>query len=135
MIEKFKGKYRLRAPYCLQTFQFPRDLKGNYSDYDIYIDCANGIQISYFGRGILESYVPSIGRGRNIVKAIYSDFIQDIEREIEKIQTELKKYINKKSVKHMFCNMQRKHQQYCYILSQVKSKKQNRKVEQEQKEN
>lgn len=80
MIEKFKGKYRLRAPYCLQTFQFPRDLKGNYSDYDIYIDCANGIQISYFGRGILESYVPSIGRGRNIVKAIYSDFIQDIEK-------------------------------------------------------
>lgn len=79
MMEKFKGIYRLRAPYDLSTNQFPRDLNGTFSDLDIYIDCSNGIQISYFGRGILESYIPSLGRGRNIIKAIYSDFIKPIE--------------------------------------------------------
>lgn len=79
MMEKFKGTYRLRAPYCLTTMTFPRDLNGTFSDLDIYIDCANGIQISYFGKGVLESYIPSLGRGRNIIKAIYSDFIKPIE--------------------------------------------------------
>lgn len=79
MMDKFKGTYRLKAPYDLSTNQFPRDLNGSYSDLDIYIDCANGIQISYYGRGILESYIPSLGRGRNIIKAIYSDFIKPIE--------------------------------------------------------
>lgn len=79
MMEKFKGKFRLRAPIDGFTNQFPRDLNDNYSDYDIYIDCANGIQISYFGKGWLEAYIPSLGRGRNIIKAIYSDFIKPIE--------------------------------------------------------
>ncbi len=80
MTDKFKGKYRLKAPYD-QTNQFPRDLDGTYSDYDIYIDCSNNIQVHYFGnRGTLEVFIPSIGRGRNIVKAIYSEHIQDIEK-------------------------------------------------------
>lgn len=80
MTDKFKGKYRLRAPYD-QTNQFPRDLDGTYSDYDIFIDCSNNIQVHYFGnRGTLEVFIPSIGRGRNIVKAIYSEHIQDIEK-------------------------------------------------------
>lgn len=79
MIEKFKGTYRLRAPYDLDTNQFPRDINGAYSDYDIYIDCSNGIQIYYYGRGKLNAYIPSLGRGRNIIKAIYSDFIKNID--------------------------------------------------------
>lgn len=80
MTDKFKGKYRLKTPYD-QTNQFPRDLDGTYSSYDIYIDCQNNIQVHYFGnRGILEVFIPSIGRGRNIVKAIYSEHIQDIEK-------------------------------------------------------
>ena len=80
MMDKFKGTYRLRSPFCTQTFQFPRDINGNFADNDIYIDCANGIQISYFGnRGKLEAYIPSLGRGRNIVKAIYSEFVKPIE--------------------------------------------------------
>lgn len=79
MTDKFKGVYRLRAPYCEYSMTFPRDLKGNYSDYDIYIDCQNNIQISHYGHGKLEAYIPSLGRGRNIVKAIYSDFIKPIE--------------------------------------------------------
>lgn len=78
MMDKFKGVYRLRAPYD-QTFQFPRDINGNFADADIYIDCANDIQICHYGRGKLEAYIPSLGRGRNIVKAIYSDFVKPIE--------------------------------------------------------
>lgn len=94
LIDKFKGKYRLKAPYCLETFQFPRKLNGNYEDIDIYIDCSNGIQISYYGkRGELTAYIPSLGRGRNIIKAIYSDFIKDINETpyVETIEKEDKK--------------------------------------------
>lgn len=78
MMDKFKGTYRLRAPYD-QSFQFPRDLNGNFSDIDVYIDCQNDIQITYSGKSKLEAYIPSLGRGRNIVKAIYSDFVKPIE--------------------------------------------------------
>ena len=93
MIEKFKGVYRLRAPYDLDAFQFPRDINGTYSDLDIYIDCSNGIQIYHYGRGKLDAYIPSIGRGRNIIKAIYSDFIKDIDNSeyVEIIDREDKK--------------------------------------------
>ena len=79
MMDKFKGKYRLLTTIDSFTNSFPRDLNGNYSDHDIYISCSNGIQISHYGRGTLEAYIPSLGRGRNIIKAIYSDFIKPIE--------------------------------------------------------
>ena len=80
MTSNFKGKYRLKTPYDLSTNQFPRDNKGNFSDLDIYIDCLNGIKVSYFGHSKLEAYIPSLGRGRNIVKAIYSDFVEPFEK-------------------------------------------------------
>lgn len=79
LIDKAKGKYRLRTEVCGFLNDFPRDLNNNYSDHDIYIDCSNGIKIFYFGHGVLECYIPSLGRGRNIIKAIYSDFIKPIE--------------------------------------------------------
>ena len=80
LTDKFKGIYKIRTEYDSFTNQFPRDLNGNYSDYDLFIDCSNGIRVFYFGyRGTLEAYIPSIGRGRNIIKAIYSDFIKPIE--------------------------------------------------------
>lgn len=90
LTDKFRGKYRMRTEYDLFTNQFPRDLNGNYSDYDIYIDCQYGIKIFHFGRGVLESYIPSLGRGRNIIKAIYSDFVKQIEESeyIEVIERE-----------------------------------------------
>ena len=33
MMDKFKGKYRLKTEYDLFTNQFPRDLNGSFSDY------------------------------------------------------------------------------------------------------
>lgn len=79
LTDKFKGKYRLRAPIDTSTNDFPREYNGNFADTDIYIDCSNGIQVGHYGHGVLEAYIPSLGRGRNIVKAIYSDFIKPIE--------------------------------------------------------
>lgn len=74
----FKGKYRLKAPYDLKTHQFPREINGQLADNDIYIDCYNKIQISSYGQGILEAYIPSIGRGHNIVNAIKSELGENI---------------------------------------------------------
>lgn len=79
LIDKFKGKYRLLTPYCELSKTFPRDLNGTFSNYDIYITCQNNTQIFYYGKSQLEAYIPSLGRGRNIVKAIYSDFVKPIE--------------------------------------------------------
>lgn len=77
--DKFKGKYRLKTEIDQFINDFPRDLNGTYSDYDIYIDCLQGTRIFYYGKGYLECYIPSLGRGRNIIKAIYSNFIKPIE--------------------------------------------------------
>lgn len=91
LTDKFKGVYRIRTEVDSFSNQFPRDLNGNYSDYDLFIDCSNGIRVFYYGhRGTLEAYIPSLGRGRNIVKVIYSDFIKPIEESeyIEVIERE-----------------------------------------------
>lgn len=81
LITHYKGQYRIRAPYDLSTNDFIRKENGLYEDIDCYIDCYNNIQIFYYGkRGLLEAYIPSLIRGRNIIKSIYSDFVQDIEQ-------------------------------------------------------
>ena len=79
IIDKFKGQYRLKTEIDRFINDFPRDLNGTYSDYDIYIDCLYGTKIFYYGRGYLECYIPSLGRGRNIIKAIYSDLVKSID--------------------------------------------------------
>lgn len=66
---KYKGKYRLKPNLDKNTNDFPRDSNGSIdSSYDdIYIKCANGSQVYHFGRNVLVAYVPSIGRGHNIL--------------------------------------------------------------------
>lgn len=78
LIKNYKGKYRLKAPYDLKTNMFPRELNGQFADGDVYIDCYNKIQIFHYGHSILEVYIPSIGRGRNIIKAIMNEFGSEI---------------------------------------------------------
>lgn len=72
---KYKGVYRLRTPYCEKTKQFPREYNGQFADADVYIDCANNVQIHHFGRGVLEAYIPSLQSGRTMLKFIYRDLI------------------------------------------------------------
>lgn len=73
---KYKGKYRILPVIDLETNDFPRDSNGNIEDdLEIYITCQNGNRIEYYGlnesrRAILLAYIPSLGRGRNIKKAL-----------------------------------------------------------------
>lgn len=75
LIDKFKNKYRLRCEICQDTNDFPHKLNGTYEDIDVYIDCANNIRVYYYGHSLLEVYIPSLGRGRNVIRKIYHDYI------------------------------------------------------------
>ncbi len=70
LISHFKGKYRIKCEYDQRTNQFQRKLNDTYEDIDCYIDCYKNIKIFYYGKSILEAYIPSLVRGRNIVKAV-----------------------------------------------------------------
>lgn len=74
---KYKGVYRLRTETDKRTNLFPREYNGQFADNDVYIDCANKVQIFSFGRGILEAYIPSLQSGRTILKFIYRDLINE----------------------------------------------------------
>lgn len=73
---KYKGKYRILPVIDQDTNDFPRDSSGNIEDdLEIYISCRNGNKIEYYGlnesrRAVLLAYIPSLGRGRNIKKAL-----------------------------------------------------------------
>ena len=84
LVTHYKGKYRLKTPYDLQTNQFPREFDDTFADNDVYVDCYNNIQIFSYGHGILETYIPSLGRGRNIIKAIGEEITDKIIFDIVK---------------------------------------------------
>ena len=86
---KYKGKYRLLPKLDARTNDIPREKNGDISDGydDIYISCRFGNEISVYGcdssrRMWLEAYIPSISRGRNIIKEVkekgieYSNYIE-----------------------------------------------------------
>lgn len=75
-LSRYIGKYRIKAEIDHNTNDFCRDVYGNLeNDMDIWIKCANDIKVFHYGRDILQVYIPSIGRGRNIVRSIYRDYI------------------------------------------------------------
>lgn len=45
-------------------------MNGTYEDIDCYISCLNHIKIFHIGGTTLQAYIPSIGRGHNIIKSI-----------------------------------------------------------------
>ena len=67
---KYKGIYRLMAQVDQNTNDFPRDERGNIDSDDVYIKCAYGNQIYHYGRSTLVAYIPSLGRGHNILYAL-----------------------------------------------------------------
>lgn len=73
---KYKGTYRLLAEIDTETNDFPRTDKGEIDpSTGIYITCQYGNKIYYWGlnesrRAVLAAYIPSVGRGRNIKKAL-----------------------------------------------------------------
>lgn len=52
------------------TNDFPRDERGNIDSDDVYIKCAYGNQIYHYGHSTLMAYIPSLGRGHNILYAL-----------------------------------------------------------------
>lgn len=88
LITHYKGKYRIKCEYDKRTNQYSRKLDGAYEDIDCYIDCYKNIQIYYYGKSILEAYIPSIGRGNNIIKQIKEEF-GDIIFNIVKTDSEI----------------------------------------------
>lgn len=89
LLTHYKGKYKILCEYDQNKNLFSRKEDGSYEDIDCYISCYNNIQIFYFGNGILEAYVPSIGRGRNIVKAIIEEFGEDVLIKVEETDEEV----------------------------------------------
>ena len=79
---KYKGFYRLKVPIDKITNNFPKKLDGTNEDIDMYIDCRKG-QISHYGHGILQVYIPKLGTGRNILKSIGQKLNVDIEKYTE----------------------------------------------------
>lgn len=96
LIDKFKGIYRLKVPYDFKTKDYNRKLNGTLEDIDVYIDCMNNVKIFYYGSSILQAYIPSLGRGHNVIKAINeidSSMIFDIEETDSEVLFKFK-YIN-----------------------------------------
>ena len=86
---RYKGIYRIKVPYDKTTNQFPHKLDGTFEDIDCYIDCQHGNKIFHFGRSILQAYIPSLQRGRNIIKYINETFGEDIIFNIEETDSEV----------------------------------------------
>ena len=80
-MHKYVGTYRVKAEIDQRTNDFCRNDKGELeNNQDIYIKCAKGIRIYHYGGSTLLAYIPSKGRGRNIIKnESIKDFIFDIE--------------------------------------------------------
>ena len=78
LVTHYKGSYRIKCEYDKSTNQFQRKLDGTFEDIDCYIDCYNNIRIFYYGKSILEVYIPSRIRGCNIIKAIENEFNDNI---------------------------------------------------------
>lgn len=89
---KFKGTYRLLPELDLSTNDFPRKIDGSIEDIDIYIACQYGNKIMCYGHidskkpVWLTAYISSIGRARNIKKALDElgiEYVDYIENDIE----------------------------------------------------
>ena len=78
---KYKGIYKLKPNLDSKTNDFPRSKDGSIdkSYDDIFISCYNNCQIYNYGKGKLQAYIPSIGRGHNILIAMYEDTIGNVE--------------------------------------------------------
>ena len=88
LTDKFKNQYRIKVPYNLTTNDFTRKLNGNLEDTDCFIDCQYGNKIFHYGRDVLQAYIPSLGRGHNILKAI-SEIDPSIIFDIEETDAEI----------------------------------------------
>ena len=81
LVSHYKGKWRILPDICQNTNDFPVDCDGDRDEDSVYITCKNGNKIWYWGlnesrRAVLGAYIPSLGRGRNVKKAMKKDKIE-----------------------------------------------------------
>lgn len=88
-LRKYVGIYEVRADYDEDTNDFPRLLDGSLdpSFDDYYIKCANGIKIRHATGSTLSCYIPSVQRGKNIIKQLNN--IGNIVIEFEILDSEV----------------------------------------------
>lgn len=89
MTSHYKGKYRIKCEHDQASNMFARKLDGTYEDIDCYIDCYKNIRIFYYGKSILETYIPSVGRGNNLIKSITEEYGNNIIFDIQKTDVEV----------------------------------------------
>ena len=72
LTQHFKGKYRIVPELSPESHDVPREEDGTVdkSYDDLYIKCQFGNKIYYYGRGTFVAYIPSIIRGKNILKKL-----------------------------------------------------------------
>lgn len=88
---KYKGIYRVKAHIDESTNDFPRNQSGAIETDDLYIKCAYGNQIYHYGRSVLVAYIPSIGRGHNILRGLAEELCgieNSKEKDVVKISFE-----------------------------------------------
>lgn len=78
-LSKYVGTYRVKSDIDMFTNDFPRDPLDRIEQNDVYIACNKGSKIYHYGHGVMVAYVPSLGRGRNILKSIGKSLGLDIE--------------------------------------------------------
>lgn len=84
---KYKNTYRILPELDMELSDIPRLITGEIdpSYDDLYLSCANGVKVFHYNRDILNVYIPSIKRGKNIVRAIeeknipYTNYIETDE--------------------------------------------------------
>lgn len=90
---RHKGKYRILAHIDGSSNDFCRDCNDNldesFSDY--YIKCRNKIEIKHGTGDVLSCFIPSLGRGLNILRQIFKEkIINDKDIKISKHQEDEK---------------------------------------------
>lgn len=95
---RYKGAYRLKAPYDLRNNQYGRKLNGALEDIDVYIDCQHGNKVFHYGRSVLQAYIPSLIRGHNILNKLTELYGQNIFFDVEESDTEVLFKFNAKDI-------------------------------------
>lgn len=99
LINKYKGKYRVRAHYDQQTKDFVRDDNGNLEESfgDFYLSGRSGIEVKHGTGSELACYIPRLQLGNNILKSYYDSVIANHNgKSMDRIIADLKSsgYVN-----------------------------------------
>lgn len=91
----------MKCEYDKNTNMFGRKLDGTFEDIDVYIDCQHNIKVFSIGQGTLQAYIPSKGRGRNIIKAVKEKLGENVLNNVKESDSEVFFNFNAKYIKDL----------------------------------